>query len=625
MNKLYFSLIAAGLLTCTAASVQAAVTAPQGVVAVADDPYPDQKPYGPDLTMEFVATSENSAVTKGKIICPTNMMSDWQTGAPERPITGKIEKVYVVKSCSDLNQNDIPVTEWTDLNPGEELEFTDNDILLGYNWNYVAYAVVNGNTSESWYGSHGVYTGFRPQSPESIKGTCVEGHAPVTVSMIIPDGVQGTLSDGITYKPERVYVTRTYRPVDDYTYTDPVEVWSQENPETGVEISFVDTNNGDAMEEGVYSYNCYVTWKWGESYPGSVNVGLYEDAPGVPQKITAYPTEEGAVITWTAPIEGNTGGWVNPNTLTYDVYRYINYDRGQLVASDVKGLSAIDNLEGIDKQLIMQYQVIAKNDKGKSSDWGGICEGIVVGPPCALPFVENFPVKGYSTTTDNLWSRQIYAGDANWYTSSSSYFYDDQDNFVNIQPSMEGHGLVMTGYASYYPQGVSCYMSGDIDFSEFEQGTLTFSYYTHPLGSVDLAADIVRYDDFTPEQSDVMPVEEGDAYEMVWFGNCAGEEGWQEVSVDFTGFKDSDTVMIRFRAIQDVPESGIYVPACIQYVKLEGRTGDVHVDTVGAEVSSVEYYNLQGLRINAPAQGEVSIRRTVLTDGTVRTSKVAVK
>lgn len=58
-------------------------------------------------------------------------------------------------------------------------------------------------------------------------------------------------------------------------------------------------------------------------------------------------------------------------------------------------------------------------------------------------------------------------------------------------------------------------------------------------------------------------------------------------------------------------------------MKLEGRTGDVHVDTVGAEVSSVKYYNLQGLRINAPAQGEVSIRRTILTNGTVRTSKVA--
>ncbi len=625
MKKIYYPLLAAGFLTCAAASMQAA---PQGVVATAEEgeEWGDQKPYGPTLTMAFVVTDNGSQfMAEGNIVCPTQLMSDWETGAPDRDITGKIEKVYVEKSCYEAGVYNELVTEWTDLTPGQELQFADDSVLPGYNWVYTAYAVVNGLTSDNWYGQFNLYSGFRPESPESVKGTSVQGHAPITVSMVIPDAVQGTLSDGLVYAPERVYVTRSFRPEGEWMSTDPEEVWSQENPEKGVEISFVDTNNGEELAPGTYTYDCYVSWKWGESYPTSVNVGLFEDAPGDPQDVFARAVQEGVVITWTPPVEGDAGGWVNPEGITYDVYRYSNFSRGALVASDVEGLSALDDLEGIDAQTLMQYQVIAKNHLGSSSDWGGISSEIIVGPGKQLPFVETFPSTGFSADAENIWIRQLYAGDANWYTAAYAGFADETGKWVDINPSMEGHGMVQTGFASYYPYGVSCYMSGDIDFTEFENGTLTFSYYTHPLGSVDLAVDIVRYDDFDPDQSDIMPLDEGDAYEMVWFGSCQGEEGWQDVSVDFTGFKDSDSVMIRFRAMQDIPDSGVYVPCCIQYVKLEGKNGDVHVEGLGAEAASVEYYNLQGVRIAAPVKGEVSIRRTILSDGSVRASKVVVK
>ena len=254
MKKFYVSLLAAGLVACTAAD---ALATPQGIVTVADtgDQWPDQKPYGPNLTMTFVVTDNGTkAMTEGKIVCPVSMMSDYMTGAPERPIQGKIEKVYVVKSCSALGKSDVPVAEWTELNPGQELSFTDHEIEVGYDWNYTAFAVVNGNTSENWYGTHGVFTGFRPASPESVKGTGSEGHGPVTVSMVIPDRTRDDLSAGMVYKPGRVYVTRSYCPEGEWMYTDPVEVWSQENPETGVEISFVDTNNGEEMQPGKYTY-----------------------------------------------------------------------------------------------------------------------------------------------------------------------------------------------------------------------------------------------------------------------------------------------------------------------------------------------------------------------------------
>lgn len=73
----------------------------------------------------------------------------------------------------------------------------------------------------------------------------------------------------------------------------------------------------------------------------------------------------------------------------------------------------------------------------------------------------------------------------------------------------------------------------------------------------------------------------------------------------------------------------VYVPSAdaepvySDVLYMPGYASIKHVESTAGE-SSVEFFNLQGQRVSAPARGIV-IRRAVLSDGTVKTSKVAVK
>ena len=64
-------------------------------------------------------------------------------------------------------------------------------------------------------------------------------------------------------------------------------------------------------------------------------------------------------------------------------------------------------------------------------------------------------------------------------------------------------------------------------------------------------------------------------------------------------------------AIDGVDE---YYPECV-------KVSSVGSITTSGDVASIEYYDLNGLRLSAPAEG-INIRRTVYTDGTIMTDKV---
>ncbi|MDE6340818.1 MAG: hypothetical protein K2K93_00730, partial [Muribaculaceae bacterium] len=60
-----------------------------------------------------------------------------------------------------------------------------------------------------------------------------------------------------------------------------------------------------------------------------------------------------------------------------------------------------------------------------------------------------------------------------------------------------------------------------------------------------------------------------------------------------------------------------YYPECARFAGVEAIGGN-------GSVVAVEYYDLRGVRIPAPADG-ISIRRIVMSDGSVQTDKVIKK
>ncbi|MDE7402615.1 MAG: choice-of-anchor J domain-containing protein [Muribaculaceae bacterium] len=93
------------------------------------------------------------------------------------------------------------------------------------------------------------------------------------------------------------------------------------------------------------------------------------------------------VVTWTAPTNGENGGFINPSELTYNIYRY--EDDFELLAKDVKGLTFTDTeLDGSTIQHLVAYVVTAKSPAGLGE--AAATDYIVYGEPYTGTFLETF-------------------------------------------------------------------------------------------------------------------------------------------------------------------------------------------------------------------------------------------
>ncbi|MDE7159635.1 MAG: hypothetical protein K2O24_02135 [Muribaculaceae bacterium] len=639
MTKTYASLLASGVLMLSGLAYAGtvhnlplpAVTADEG------EQTEPQTPYAPEIDLYFDIV-DGEGVVVGTLYAPTMLQYDWMTGAPERPIEGTMT-IRLVRTCYELDVQNELVKEWTDVKPDQKIEWTDKTMAIGEAWTYRAIAIVDGKESDSWNGTLGTYTGIRPLPVENFEVTAEMGSAPVTVTFTVPDGVlDADLFPDIKYVPQRVYVTRQFQAVGEWDNSDPELVWQQDNPAFNEPYTFLDDNNGEAMPEGTYSYNVFVTWQWGTSLEQSKRVGLFLDAPDTPKNIKAVAVEDGVEVTWDAVTEPKGVGFLDPESVMYDVYRYYGYNDTELVGEDIKGTSFLDNLEGIEKQMEIRYEVMAKNGTG-SSPWAGTSNDIVVGPPASLPFTDTFSSQdnwgnyGYS---DMLWSQTTLEGTASWMIGEKASYYDENWNANYVRPT-ESKGLAYTTFASYQPTGVIALTSGAIDFTGHDAGEVTFSYYTNPAGLVSLEVEILS--DFDPSEGSevspyyapaegVIPATTDDSKTaVIWTGSNKGDaEGWQTATAKFDGFGPYDKIYLRFKATEtEAPADGLFIPAAVQSVTLDATDEYNAVQGLDAEAVSSEYYSLQGIRLAAPVKGQPVIRRSVMPDGSVRTGKVIVK
>lgn len=614
------SLLAAGMLLTTGygvatAAVQTSVPAKE---AKSEEETP-QKPYGPDIQLSL-QISEEECYVEGELVAPTELMGDWYTGTSDKPIDGSMT-IRLVKSLTYSDDKPILIEEWENVEPGQKLQFTDKDVTIGQSWQYRGIAVYNEQESEEWYGKLGIYVGLRPLRVTDLTLTADKATPPITVSLTVPNGFMDEDNyPNFTYTPTRVYVTRGFCPVDEWEQQDVHMIWEKANPEVDTPITFQDTNEGKPMEEGTYYYEVFVEWQWGESYAESASIGLYQDSPGSPQNVEATPVNNGMLITWDPVVEAYGNGYLDPESVLYDVYRYYGYEDTEMIGENIKETEFFDDLEGIDEQMMIAYQIFAKNDKGQSSQWDGQSESVIVGPACPLPFVETFGKKGqYSTEPDMLWiNRSLNGGYISWVVDSYATYYLPDWSPIHIKPTDSSKGVAYAGFADWQPTGECDYISGDIDFKGHDEGMVTVRYYGHPDALADLSIDVIRHD------------EESDEYisETIWSHTInADEEGWIGTTASFAGYTGCDKVSINLRATCDEePSNGIYIPVVVEYISLQATDGPGSgIEMNETYVVSTQYFSLQGVRLSNPEKGMPVIRRATLSNGKVITSKVVLK
>jgi hypothetical protein len=180
----------------------------------------------------------------------------------------------------------------------------------------------------------------------------------------------------------------------------------------------------------------------------TISVTINGDADGEPDALTVYTGEVlpmrvhdlvGVLsrdnmtytLTWTAPTEGEDGGYVDFDNLEYDIYLYDNTNGYEYYTTVGKALTYTYQAEAGAKLRTVRLGVFARSSAGVSQDrvnWideDPVYVSDMVGTPYSLPAIENFDNLDMKYTPITIMRPDDYAG--RWYIGDPSECAADEN------------------------------------------------------------------------------------------------------------------------------------------------------------------------------------------------------
>lgn len=223
----------------------------------------------------------------------------------------------------------------------------------------------------------------------------------------------------------------------------------------GQTLSWEDTDPKQGMN--TYAVTGYTQQGAGRKTTQSVWVGL--DQPSAPRNLSATDTEQGARLSWTAPVgKGIHDGVVLADGLTYNVYEYDAEDLlepWQPIAEDLGTTTYDVRLDKTGAQSLHRFALSAVNEAGEGDR--AYAPAVIGGAPYALPFRS-----GFAPGVDGaLWWSPLDAGD---------------NQFLrNGQQASDGDGHCMM-YTSYNAEATAELYSGKIALAGTQNAEVVFSH-----------------------------------------------------------------------------------------------------------------------------------------------------
>ena len=210
-----------------------------------------------------------------------------------------------------------------------------------------------------------------------------------------------------------------------------------EAPNPGDALTWVDDN----VTNGMHTYRVVAFNEEGQGEENLIENWVGLDVPGSIPNIKARMNEnKQAEVTWEkVGAVGEHGGYVNPDDVKYQLYRYneYNWDNHWEQASD---LTTDFTLTDADKMVYWQqefvnYMLVASNAAGPNS---GDMFGIVLGEPYTLPYEETFDYYGSAGINNACWT--LFA---------DTYYYawkEVDGNGLAVKPYQGDKGMLMFSY-----------------------------------------------------------------------------------------------------------------------------------------------------------------------------------
>lgn len=395
------------------------------------------------------------------------------------------------------------------------------------------------------------------------------------VSALVPDtvtnlkaeaGAKGALTVGLSFdKPTKASngapLSNPINKVVVHRNGEPVAVITEADSLASSPIVYNDV----LTSPGLYIYGVQAINADGESDPLNVEVFVGEDIPTAPVNVKFVDHENGTgTLSWELPSTGEHGGYVNKENVSYQV----RTSDDDLVAENVKATTYDLALDANAEQKVTTYKVVSVAANGLI---GGVAESNMqlVGKPYAVPYQESFA--GAATTT-NPWTKTVLVGknsDVSWSARAD-------------QSCDEDGGSADMG--AYVNGAMARWESPKIDLSNVSNPVLSM-YVLMPTGNMKFTAQVqTGYGEWT----NLTTVEE------------AAE--WTRVEIPLTGYAAKN---VRLGLLGECVKNYNFIYVDNVEIKSQAATGVTDID---APVTSVRYFNLQGVEVKNPESGSFVIK-----------------
>ena len=197
--------------------------------------------------------------------------------------------------------------------------------------------------------------------------------------------------------------------VDIYRGNDTNAIYTLSNPEKGKAYSWTDTN----PVTGFNTYRVVPSNAYGAGEKALATEYVGYDIPVAVSNLTLTDNGQYPVITWTAPTQGQNGGYINPDELIYRIVRSDN----MVMSRNAQGTQFVDTSIDRTPQSFLYYQVEPISTTG-IGDYA-LTDYMVYGDPYVGDFYETFP--DATLTTDPWVTERIKGNNQLWTLYSQGY------------------------------------------------------------------------------------------------------------------------------------------------------------------------------------------------------------
>lgn len=372
----------------------------------------------------------------------------------------------------------------------------------------------------------------------------------------------------------------------------------------GTALTWTDTE----AQHGVNNYTIIAENKYGRSEMASASLFVGVDRPSKVDTlaIRSNADNQQAIITWEAPKAGHNGGVVVKDNLTYRVLQYNAEDRTlKIVADDLKDLSYTVDRNDLKQQEVLYYGVVAKNSEGIGDT---IVTNCTIGKLYAQPFRESFADRKLATTPWTISSQNTTV--LNWGTTSPT---GEEGAYNKATPQDGDDGCAYFYNGSYYDTYAGAGFISPKVAVKGKNSNLSFWAYGYPT----------KYADKHPYLLVYVRADDGEYTEVARYdlSTTEEEEGWKQYNVDLAAYKSNNFLSFAFYAFTNGHLEAVYLDNIVLDGTAATGINNIGADATGKNVKNVEWFSLDGRRINAPQNG-VFMKKTTYTDGTQSTTKV---